>query len=193
MNEIRVWNNRNWLWPAEDYFCWRDNTHFHATMPYDIIDTIGNVSTVVHAGGNCGIYTSMYASLANEVITFEPELNNFKCLLHNVYEENVIMHNAALGDKTTGVSISIDPINAGASYVIGEGLIPQVRLDDYNYAPDLLHLDVEGYEEYALLGALETIEEHRPAIVLERGNGEDIIYDLGYKSVKKFGLDWLYI
>lgn len=193
MNEIRVWNNRNWLWPVEDYFCWRDNTHFHATMPHDIIDTIGNVSTVVHAGGNCGIYTSMYAALADEVITFEPELNNFKCLLHNVYEKNVTMHNAALGNTNDGVSMSVDPINAGASHVIGEGVIPQVRLDDYQYAPDLLHLDIEGHESYALLGALETIKEHRPAIVLEKGNGEEIIYDLGYKSVRKFGLDWLYL
>jgi hypothetical protein len=40
--------------------------------------------------------------------------------------------------------------------------------------PDLIHLDVEGFEAFALLGAKETIARSRPLIVLEtNGSGDE--------------------
>jgi hypothetical protein len=41
-------------------------------------------------------------------------------------------------------------------------------IDDLNLeCCDLIHLDIEGYELHALMGARNTIEKHQPLIVLE--------------------------
>ena len=103
------------------------------------------------------------------------------------------MYEVALGDRSCSVGLKIDPINSGATRIINEGTIPQVKLDDYNLKPDLIHLDIEGHEQYALLGMLNTIETYHPAIALENGNGEAMLFNLGYKKHKQIGLDWLYL
>ena len=193
MNEVRMYNDREWLWPSADYHCWKHLTEQHPSVPDDILEIVGKVHTVVQAGGNCGLYTAAYAKHVNHVITFEPEPNNFKCLKENIKEDNVTMYEVALGDRSCNVGLKIDPINSGATRIINEGTIPQVKLDDYNLQPDLIHLDIEGHEEYALLGMIHTLKAYHPTVVLENGNGEKVLFDLGYKKHKKIGLDWLYL
>tara|TARA_B100002019_G_scaffold273538_1_gene269705 strand:- start:184 stop:804 length:621 start_codon:yes stop_codon:yes gene_type:complete len=206
MNEVRLYNDREWLWPTADYHCWKHLTIQHPSVPEDILNTIyqtggrnpsnlarAEVKTVVQAGGNCGLYTAAYAKHVDQVITFEPEPNNFHCLKENIKEDNVIMYEVALGDRTCNVGLRTDPINSGAASIINDGTIPQVKLDDYNLEPDLIHLDIEGHEQYALIGMLETIEKCHPAVALEHGNGEEMLFNLGYKKHKKIGLDWLYL
>jgi len=193
MNEVRIFEEREWLWPKEDYHCWKHLTEYHPTIPEDILKTIGKVFTVVQAGGNCGLYTAQYAKHVQHVITFEPEPNNFLCLKNNITETNVTMYEAALGDKECYVGVKVDPINSGATRVINKGSIKQVRLDDYEIEPDLIHLDIEGHEPHALKGMLDTLKKCHPVVALERGNGENILFDLGYSKWKQFGLDWLYI
>ena len=186
MNEIRLYNDREWLWPSADYHCWKHLTEQHPTVPDDILKLVGEVDTVVQAGGNCGLYTAVYAKHAKHVITFEPEPNNFHCLKENVKEKNVTMYEVALGDRSCNVGLKTDPINSGAASIINDGNIPQVKLDDYNLEPDLIHLDIEGHEQYALLGMLETIERCHPAVALEHGNGEAMLFNLGYKKYKMY-------
>lgn len=193
MNEIRLYNDREWLWPSEDYHCWKHLTEYHPSIPDDILEVVGRVFTVVQAGGNCGLYTAEYAKHAKHVITFEPEPNNFYCLQQNITEVNVTMYEAALGDRECFVGVKVDPINSGATRVINDGNIKQVRLDDYGLEPDLIHLDIEGHEPHALRGMLDTLNRCHPAVALERGNGEEILFKLGYRRVKQFGLDWLYL
>ena len=193
MNEVRIYNDREWLWSKEDYHCWKHLTQQHPTIPDDIVEYLGRVFTVVQAGGNCGLYTASYAKYAQHVITFEPESNNFKCLEQNITEDNVTMYEAALGDRECLVGVEVDPTNSGATRVVDDGVIKQVRLDDYGLEPDLIHLDIEGHEPYALNGMLDTLNRCHPAVALERGNGEEILFELGYGRVKHFGLDWLYL
>ena len=65
------------------------------------------------------------------------------------------------------------------------GNIPQITIDSLNQNPDLIHLDIEGYEGFALEGAVETIKRSKPMIVLETNNlGESY----GYSDSKIFNL-----
>jgi hypothetical protein len=58
--------------------------------------------------------------------------------------------------------------NRGKSYVAGAGRYPTYQIDNLNLAVcDLIHLDIEGYEYYALQGAAHTIATCRPVIVIE--------------------------
>ena len=73
-----------------------------------------------------------------------------------------------------------------------------IMLDSLQLKPDLIHLDIEGHEKWALKGARETIDKYSPAVVLECtndiniGSGESILFELDYTKRKQFGLDWLY-
>lgn len=123
----------------------------------------------IQAGGNCGIFPSYLAKKFKFVYTFEPENENFFCLVNNAIEPNIIKMQAALGDKhSKPVGLMYDPKNAGGHHVTGAGVIPVIPVDSLNLpACDLLQLDVEGYELFSLRGAEETIKRFNPVIMIE--------------------------
>lgn len=197
--EGRYFRGETWIWPSKDYHCWKHLTKYHPDIPKQILSEIGGASVVVQAGGNCGLYTAQYASLVDEVITFEPDPVNYFCLENNLLNyDNVTMFESALGAEESEVLIMCDRKNTGASKITNRKhgnnyKVKQVRLDDFNVAPDLVHLDVEGWEHYALEGMIETLKEHHPAVAVENNNGGDFLKDLGYLQVAQFGMDWLYL
>ncbi len=60
---------------------------------------------------------------------------------------------------------------------------PIKRLDDLGLAPWFIKLDIQGYEYRALLGARQTICQHRPLLLIESPNAETIAFltGLGYE------------
>ena len=69
------------------------------------------------------------------------------------------------------------------------------RIDDLNLQQcDLIHLDVEGYEEKVINGALETIKKFKPVVIVERGNGQRVLEkQLGYSMYKRLRMDSVFI
>ena len=192
--ETRFWRNKDWLWTADDHHAWNHLTMQHPDIPKQILEEIKDVNMVVQAGGHCGLYTWQYCSAVDEVVTFEPDIWNLKCLKENLKEyNNVSIYPYALGNEDRKCGIIRDRVNSGATRVKRRGDLMQVTLDRFHLEPDLIHLDIEGMERSALKGMLGTIKISKPAIVLERANGEDILTDMGYKRHKQFGLDWLYL
>ena len=63
-------------------------------------------------------------------------------------------------------------------------------LDQFDLAPDILKVDVEGTEDDVIAGAREMIEEHLPIILLEGSavNSQDWLSTLGYE-VHRFNAD----
>jgi hypothetical protein len=51
--------------------------------------------------------------------------------------------------------------------VSGIGETPQVTIDSFNLEPSLIFLDIEGYEGFAIQGAVNTIKKFKPIIILE--------------------------
>jgi len=128
----------------------------------------------IQAGGNCGIWARYLADHFDHVYTFEPDITNFLCLNLNVPNDNVIRMQAALGIKNGPVSVYKADNNVGAHFTsIAGGTIPQIRIDDLRLPScDLIQLDVEGFEYFALRGAKKTILKHRPVLMLEdKGHG----------------------
>ena len=58
------------------------------------------------------------------------------------------------------------------------------RLDDFGLAPAFIKIDVQGFEHQALLGARQTLERHRPALLIESPGAAVTAYlaALGYES-----------
>lgn len=134
---------------------------------------VRSLGVAVQAGGAYGIWPLRLAALFGVVYTFEPDHYNFSCLAWNTRDcSNVVRMQAALGCGPELVGVVRDPSeanNAGAGYVQeGRGGVPTVQLDHLGlHACDLLCLDVEGHELYALQGARQTVIEYRPVVMLE--------------------------
>ena len=170
----------------------------HISDPLRIHHHLGvNKNIVVQAGGNCGFYVKQYAQLFRMVYTFEPEPLNFFCLNLNVTEKNVIKFQAVLGDKHELVSLNNFLNDSGSTHVKNgpgeQSVVPTMLIDDLNLPGcDLIHLDVEGYELFALRGAIETIKRFKPVIAYEnpevwssrygynKNTIDDFVVSLGY-------------
>ena len=159
----------------------------------------------VQAGGNCGMWPRYLAKRFSTVYTFEPDITNFRCLNLNVPDDNVIRLQAALGDKPRGVSLIHTPDNIGAHRVGSKGMIPVMRIDDMRLPGcDLIQLDIEGYEVHALRGAVHTIDNFKPVIMLEdkghhqkyglgKGALDELLETLGYAFHSSINRDVIWL
>lgn len=145
-----------------------------ATVDMVLSRTVGR-DAVVQAGGNLGIFPKYLARHFATVYTFEPDPDLFLCMAHNAPEQNIVRFQAALGFDRGLLSTrrarrdgSSKIAHEGITHVVPGGNIPTIRVDDLGLPRcDLLYLDLEGFEIFALTGALLTIERCRPTIVAE--------------------------
>lgn len=168
-----------WWWPRTDKRCW-DYMQSHADVPQLVTDFVPTQKrrVVVQAGGNCGFYPKKYAGLFERVYTFEPDWLNFYCLNLNVPEQNVVKIQSCVGETHQTVGLHIKGINRGKNFVNGAGSYPMFRIDDLALDQcDLIQLDIEGYEYYSLMGAVDTIKKFSPIVVVEVWDQHDNRFD----------------
>jgi FkbM family methyltransferase len=132
----------------------------------------------VDIGANIGLYTVTAAHLVREtghVYAFEPCSKNFKRLVDNVQANNfrnVSCYQLALSDKTQieEMTISLDGYDASNSLakpVLGEYFgtesVSCIKWDDFlrehgvARCARIIKIDVEGWENYVISGAKETL------------------------------------
>jgi FkbM family methyltransferase len=131
-------------------------------------------TAAVQAGGSLGIFPKRLAMSFQTVYTFEPAPDLFAAMQVNATEANIIRFQAALGCARELVGVSRvrrdgKPDNhEGITHISGTGVIPTLTIDDLALPVcDLIYLDVEGYEYFAIKGAEQTIARCRPVIALE--------------------------
>lgn len=166
------------------------------------------VKNVIHAGGNMGIYALEFAKQCENVYVFEPADENFSALALNcAMTENIFLYKAALGNnhETINVVNETEDKQCGAWKVKGNGKIPTLKIDDLNLNDvSIIHLDIEGYELYAIQGATNTIKRCRPLLSFEVLNHNiqygytqtqlfDYVISLGYKTSKQVGNEIIFI
>ena len=186
-------------WPERDVHC--RQVVFNTTRDMEhALNLCTEMNVCVQAGGNAGVWPAWLAEHFHTVYTFEPDPENFRCLVQNV-PENVITLQAALGNNHGTIALSGDPANCGAYFVEGEGPIPTLQIDDLHLpACDLIVLDIEGMESMALDGARDTIRRHRPVLLyedkglsrrygVEKGEIEERMAGLGYKVAHRIHRD----
>lgn len=160
-------NRNGWWWPIADKVCWKTMQKF-PNIPQDVMKYVEEKNVMVQAGGNAGFYVKQYAEKFKTVYTFEPDYINFHCLNRNVTSNNVFKFQSCLGSEHKTVGFNINERNRGASHVEGLGNIPTLKIDDLGLTEcNLIHLDIEGYEYFALQGALKTIKTFSPVVVIE--------------------------
>lgn len=136
-----------------------------------ILEHCEDFRTCIQAGGNFGIWPLRLAQQFKRVITFEADPANYEALEANCAGvENIELHHAAVGDDRDNVGIDhITPGNFGAHQIdTSGGDIEVVMIDSLGLRDvDFIQLDIEGFEYFAIEGAINTILECSPLICLE--------------------------
>ena len=156
-------------------------------------------------GANIGVMSTFAAIRVGPngmVFAFEPDDINFGRL---VWARNanklpqMIPMPIALGDETALVLLRRDPSGDGGLTSLSEssgfspsGLVPTIRLDNFCNCfaisrVDLIKIDVEGYERNVIDGAVETLRNFRPKVIIEMINSDAVqagqkLIDMGYRS-----------
>lgn len=159
---------------------------------------------ILDIGANIGYNTLMFSDYG-PVSSFEPLFHPIvtKNVKQNQTKHPIDIYTCALSNERRDDVIHIpshgcqsaDKINYGgtsfhhAPDMKGEGVpVKCERLDDiYKGTPSIMKIDVEGHELYVLEGAIETIKQHTPSILVEIHNfteDNDV-----HKFIKAFGYD----
>lgn len=135
---------------------------------------------VLDIGGYIGLYTLTAATAPNRpvVAVFEPNTRNFASIQANLAlngVEGVRMYPCAVGREEGTVRISgavgetASVLAEGAGGGTATGLVSidaLVRRGEIP-PPDLIKIDVEGYELHVAQGLEETLRLHRPLVLVE--------------------------
>jgi FkbM family methyltransferase len=173
---------RPWLVPDGVTAHQMTKWHVHARERLDLATPhLCGRHGAVQAGGCLGIWPALLALEYGfeQVISFEPDPDNFACLSRNVQGlDRVRVVNAGLGERWELVPWLVDRKGrpgwhrvAPPGSVTADHRIRLLRLDDAvseaDCAIDLIALDVEGYELPALQGAGWLIPFNHPVIIIE--------------------------
>ena len=175
-------NDCEYYWPNIDRFSFPQQIVTVKPVITSVNSFVKRKQTVLQAGGNCGIYTREYAQHYENVYTFEPDATNMNCLVLNTSDcNNIIKFQACLGESQgmTAIQNPLEIMDIGSIHVktpkeLHENMlvveskanIPILTIDDIAFSTlDLIHLDIEGYELFALKGGSNTIKKYKPVIV----------------------------
>jgi FkbM family methyltransferase len=192
-----------WVWTKEDTGAWDGPVQdWHTSHKHKYFKHVKNFDVVITAGANHGLHARFYADKFKTVYAFEPDPLNFYCLTYNVQQENVIKIQAALGDENKMITMNTDNKTNTGAYCVDMGAwggkIPCMKLDNFDFPTvDLIQLDVEGYEIFALRGAALTIAKYRPVIIVENGHigatADHLEQNLGYKKQEQSVSDTIWV
>ena len=128
--------------------------------------------TVLECGAHHGYLTLLLSSWVGDqgkVIAFEPSETSFDILKKNIKindRENIVPRMAAIGRKKGTIKIS----DSSCATVTGENIgypVEMLPLDEFQHLkPDVIKIDVEGYEADVLKGASEILKS-KPKIAIE--------------------------
>jgi len=157
-------------------------------------------SVVYDVGANVGYHTTAFASRVQQVISFEPNPQNFALLQQNTADhDRVTRYQAAVSNTLgTGYINDFDPAvygNFGHMTMSTSGIpVPCMTLDSLNHAPpDLIKIDVEGHEYEVLQGSIHLLESRRPVVYYEAIETPDLGEIYRMLTALDYRLYWLCI
>jgi FkbM family methyltransferase len=196
-------------WPDSDLNACYTWTHTEIASVDQIVAACDRHHTMIHAGANVGAYALKFSQTFQTVYAFEPDRCNFMCLtLNTLHVPNIYPLFAALGAQSGTVRMyNPEPANCGTvavSHKSQTGNTPMMQIDHLNLQHvSCIHLDLEGYELFALQGAQQTIARCNPIVVVEWLNHgaqygyqlqdvQHLLYTWGYTLMKPVGSDMMF-
>ena len=170
MKEVQGW----WL-PDEEahiitYFDAIKQSEYQPIHQQTVIKHCKQFRTAIDIGAHVGLWARGLTEKFDKVVAFEPCDQFADILLKNAPKVHTI-NRCALGWREGHVAMAIEPDNTGSTPVDrGKvGLTPMFPLDHFNLTDvDLIKIDVEGYELDVIKGAMETLRNNDPVMIVEQ-------------------------
>ena len=143
-------------------------------------DLLGSTPLIVDVGANVGQFSNAAKLFFPEarVVSFEPDPETYADLQVNTHGlRDVELHNIGLGDRDGVITFYRHELSVMSSFSDhaadtanhrGSKQLPVCRLDAVlksDDRPDLLKIDVEGFERQVLQGAWETVSRSRYVLI----------------------------
>lgn len=142
----------------------------------DVLIEQGDIQTFYDIGANWGYFSGYVAThplFRGKVWAFEPQITAFADLKKFVQqanlEESIECYQLALSNiEGLGHIQLLDGFHSGLGQLYSGGNTPIRKLDDLTLpSPDLIKIDVESHEYLVILGAIQTLVNHRPYLIFE--------------------------
>ncbi|MFW6120097.1 MAG: FkbM family methyltransferase [Petrotogales bacterium] len=195
----------------KDFKAARRFTHFEPEFIKEFLYNIKSCNVFYDVGSYIGLYSLSALSHRKDVtvISIDPDPKNCESLEKNIifnkFDNNSVIICAALSDKDGNIEFSFSGKSGGSSGHVKRSsesetvrrvcsykldtLIQKKRLP----APELIKIDVEGYEANVLRGMENTIEICRPIIMVEVHPQFLENYGESYAGIDKFMKSYRYI
>jgi FkbM family methyltransferase len=181
--------NGEWLWLHKN--SWTSlYLRYEANTARILRANLGLGDTFWDVGANLGLFSLSAAKIvgsAGSVVSFEPSPAAFDLLSKNVERHRSIKaFPYGIGNENSKALMSVQGASTGASFVkevveltqVFHERIPIVQvpvstykmdtlLDQISSRPNLIKIDIEGYEVEALKGAEYLLDQVRPVLVIE--------------------------
>lgn len=170
-----------WIPESDNHFHRLITKRINAGGPAEYQDEIRNMSyqyvtdfsLCIDIGANVGMWSVPLSKKFKKVISFEPLASVYECLERNTKDLNVELHNIALGNVNSTVTINPGTENIGMNTVdktsIGNGNVAIKTLDSLHLPKfGLVKLDCEQYELEILQGSVNTLLKYKPIIIVEQ-------------------------
>jgi len=175
--------------------------HFNDFWEWDHMEQflkhLNPTGKILDIGANIGNHTLMFKKYFPnaEIFSFEPLFYNYELLQKNVHSyRDINIFKVALSDRHDILKINnnFQEFNSGAASVSDRGeSVLALPLDSLEMSDvSFIKIDVEGWEPQVIRGAIKTMEQNRPKIWLEDGNGNTVkflVENLGYFVQDKRG------
>ena len=161
--------------------------------------------TMIDCGAHIGLWSYNFAHWFKKIEAFEPVEAHRECFIKNMPSVGAVdLHPFALGDREDMVTIRVNPVSSGDSWVKGKGTVPMKTLDSFGFEDvDFIKVDAEGYEEFILRGAEFTLKHWKPVVCVEQKRDMAVkfglkpmgavqyLIGLGYKVVGEISGDYI--
>lgn len=204
------------LWEA-----FRSCDYYEQNVSYWIEEVLAESKNKVlyDVGANYGYYCLKLASRAQHIYAFEPVMRTYRTLVHNIQRNrlaNVTAFALGLSDEYGSREINLytnsalnslfridyPSVTGQREALVGKERIALVTLDDVigNQGlspPDVIKMDIEGAELFALQGGRRALETHRPMLLLEfnprtyeaaRYAPSDVLTELDARGYQVYGI-----
>jgi len=154
--------------------------------------------TFVDVGANLGSYTILAgAVVGSRVIAFEPVPETYERLVDNIrinhVEDRVVAHNVGLAERKGRIAFTrgLDTVNHALAEHEDASDVIEVEVESIDtmledFPPDLIKIDVEGYESLVLAGGAQTLTNPRLHSVIMELNGSGLRYGFDEGKILEF-------
>ena len=161
-------------------------TKYNAARQY-----LTNFAQAVDVGGHIGLWSWVMAKDFDAVLAFEPMEVHRECWRKNMEGvENAGLYECALGAEQGHVALETRTAGSSGDTQVKPGVkgtTPLETLDSFGFADvGLIKIDCEGYEEFVLRGAADTLARCKPVVIVEQKRDMSRRYGLKPQSAVRW-------